>query len=82
MELFLIILMGTAAALITWRVRTVWASIATVSLMAGYVFAAYFAYVEFRWWLPIIYPVAGAILMEHIFLTTYRAAGFERFSRK
>jgi len=81
MELFLIILLGSAAAIITWRVRTVWASFATVLLMAGYILAAYFGYVEFRWWLPIIYPVAGAILMEHIFLTTYRGV-FEQRERR
>lgn len=80
-ELFLILLLGAGTAFITWRFRSGWASLATILLVLVYIFLAYFVYVEFRWWLPLVFPVGGAILLVHLVLMTYRVV-FEQGERR
>lgn len=65
LTLVLIIFLGALTALITWELRAVAASILVVLLMAGYFEIALLCFTNFRWWLPVIYPVFGAILAMH-----------------
>ncbi len=81
-SLALIIFLGLATAALTWQLRAFAASVATALLVAGYVAFAFFAFIKFRLWLPLVFPVAGAILVEHVCLVTYRVVFEEREQRR
>jgi adenylate cyclase len=81
-ELALIIFLGAFTAFLTWQLRAFSASGGTLLLMLVYVGIAFFVFVEFRFWLPIVFPVVGAILIEHIMLVTYRVVFEEREQRR
>jgi len=81
-ELALIILLGAMTAVLTWQLRAFAASAAVVALLSAYVAAAFCAFVEFRYWLPLVFPVAGAMLVEHLSLVTYRVVFEEREQRR
>ena len=67
-EMVLIILLGALTALVTWQFRAVAASVTVVILMAIYFGTAVYAFDHYRWWLPVIYPLLGAILTTHVVL--------------
>ena len=71
-ELALIIFLGALTAFLTWHLRAFSALSGTLLLGGIYTLAACFIFVKFRFWLPIVFPVGGAILMEHVILATYR----------
>ncbi len=71
-ELALIILLGALTAFLTWQLRAFSALGGSLLLAAVYCLGTVFIFVKFRFWLPIIFPVGGAILMEHVSLATYR----------
>lgn len=70
--LALIWILGIVAAVITWRAKVVNASgsVAVISLI--YVVGAFFIYTQNRYWIPIVMPVFGGLLMPHFALVTYR----------
>jgi adenylate cyclase len=71
-ELTLIILLGALTAFLTWQLRAVTASLAVLLLMVAYVAVGFFVFVKFYCWLPLVFPVIGAMLVEHVSLVTYR----------
>jgi class 3 adenylate cyclase/CHASE2 domain-containing sensor protein len=81
-ELGLIIFLGALTAFLTWQLRAFSALGGSLLLAAIYSFGAFFIFVKFRFWLPIIFPVGGAILMEHVSLATYRILFEEREQRR
>ena len=80
-ELALIALLGALAALLTWKLRVLAASGLVVLLVAGYVVLTFVLYVRFRYWLPLAFPVVGALLMTHVCLVTWRVV-FEQAERR
>ena len=42
----------------------------------------FYAFVNFGYWLPLVFPVAGAMLVEHLSLITYRVVFEEREQRR
>ena len=81
-ELALIILLGALAALLTWQVRMFSASGGTLVLVLAYVGLAFILFIQFHYWLPVVFPLVGAVLMEHISLVTYRVVFEEREQRR
>jgi class 3 adenylate cyclase len=81
-ELALIIFLGALTAFLTWQVQMFSASGGTLFLMLAYVALAFFAFIQFHYWLPIVFPIAGAVLMEHVSLVTYRVVFEEREQRR
>jgi adenylate cyclase len=81
-EFTLIVLLGMLTALLTWQLRAFVASIATLLLMSIYLAIAFFAFVQFRFWLPLVFPIVGAMLIEHVGLVTYRVVFEEREQRR
>jgi adenylate cyclase len=82
MEFALIIFLGALTAFLTWQMRAFAASVAVLLLLLAYVAAAFYAFVEFRCWLPLVFPIAGAMLVEHLSLVTYRVVFEEREQRR
>jgi len=80
-ELVLIALLGVIAALLTWKLRVLVASALVALLVVAYVVFGFVLYVQTRYWLPLILPVAGALLMTHVCLVTWRAV-FEQTERR
>jgi class 3 adenylate cyclase len=81
-ELALIILLGALTAFLTWQLRAFSATGGTLLLMLAYVAIAFFIFVEFRFWLPVVFPIAGAMAMEYACLVTYRVVFEEREQRR
>ncbi len=80
-ELALIVALGVLTALVTCQWRVYYATAGVVALVAAYCALGVFLYVEYRFWLPLVLPVAGAILVEHGILQTYRVV-FEQKERR
>jgi adenylate cyclase len=81
-EMTLIIFLGALTAFLTWQMRAFVASAAVLLLLLAYVAVAFFIFVQFRYWLPLVFPVAGAMLVEHVGLVTYRVVFEEREQRR
>ena len=81
-EMALIIFLGALTAFLTWQMRAFAASAAVLLLLLAYVAAGFYAFVEFRYWLPLVFPIAGAMLVEHLSLITYRVVFEEREQRR
>jgi adenylate cyclase len=41
-----------------------------------------FVFIKFQWWLPMIYPLGCAVVMQHVALVTYRVVFEEREKRR
>lgn len=81
-ELALIVLLGALTALLTWQMRALESSISILILLAGYVAAAVILFIKFRWWLPLFYPLAGAVALQYFVLITHRVMFEEREKRR
>jgi class 3 adenylate cyclase/CHASE2 domain-containing sensor protein len=80
-ESLLILLMGITAAILTWELRALWAAVWVVLLAALYVAVNLWLFVRYRYWLPMILPLVGAMLSTHVCLVTYRVV-FEQQERR
>ena len=65
-ELALIAVLGIVAALLTWKLRVLAASALVALLVVVYVVFGFVLYVQTRYWLPLVLPVGGALLMTHV----------------
>jgi len=81
-DLALIVLLGALTAVLTWQLGAFTASIATTVLIAGYTALTFLIFIKLRLWLPLIFPVLGAIFVEHVSLVTYRVVFEEREQRR
>ncbi len=81
-ELALIVLLGTLTAWLTWQLRVVSASAAILLLLLAYVATVFSAFIQYRYWLPLVFPIAGAMLFEHVCLVTYRVVFEQREQRR
>ena len=80
-ELALIVLFGVLTAFLTWQLRVDVASSAVFLLVLAYVAVGFWVFVESLIWLPLVFPVAG-ILVVHLSLVTYRVAFEESEQRR
>ncbi len=82
LELVIVILLGALTAFVTWQLRTVAASISVTLLMAIYFGVAVFAFTHFRFWLPTVYPLIGAMLTMHGVLLVHLVVFEEQDKRR
>lgn len=78
----IIILLGLITAFLTWQLRALSASIAVFLILVGYTALTFYTFIQYRLWLPLIFPVLGAVLVEHVSLVTYRVVFEEREQRR
>lgn len=82
-ELLLIVFLGLLTAFFTLEFRpAILGSAAVFLLVVAYIAIAFFAYIHFRWWLPLVFPVIGAVLVQHLGLVTWRAVFEEGEKRR
>lgn len=81
-ELALIVLLGflTASLNLYFRAAIV-ASVAVFFLLLAYVAITFFAFIHFRWWLPLFFPVVGAGCVQHFSLVAWLAV-FEQGEKR
>jgi adenylate cyclase len=80
-ELALIALLGIVTAILTWQWRVFSAAGGVIVLALLYCAASVFLYVQYRYWVPMVLPIVGAMLVEHVSLVTYRVV-FEQRERR
>ena len=77
-EVALTALLTLAAACITWQIRPGLALLAVLAVAALYFVAAFWAFHEFRIWIPVAHPLAGALAIAFPAMVTYRAVFAQR----
>ena len=82
LEILTIVLLGTLTALLTWRMRAIAGSAAVLLLLLAYGSAAVWAFTQFHYWLPVIYPLGGAVLLQHGLLLIHRVVFEEQDKRR
>jgi len=81
-EAGLILALGFVSALLTWRVRVLVASVGIVGLVLSYAAFTGWMYLDYRWWVPLVVPAAGGLLLPHFALVTYRVIFEQREQRR
>ena len=81
-EMALLILLATVTTWLTWQLRALAASLTVILLWVGYTGLAFLLFIKFRWWLPLVFPLTGAVLAQHVALITYRMVFEEREKRR
>jgi adenylate cyclase len=82
LELGLIVLLGIATALLTWQLRALPGLFGVLLLAVVYSALGVFLFVQYRLWLPLVLPIAGALLVEYGLLVTYRVVFEQREQRR
>jgi class 3 adenylate cyclase len=82
LELALILLLGALTAFTTWQLRAVAASVLVALLMVSYFGGALVLFIHFRWWLPVVYPLGGAMLAMHGILLVHLVVFEEQDKRR
>ena len=82
LELVAVVVMGLLAAGLTWKLRAPGPTLVVVGVVVAYVFLARHLFVEYRYWIPIILPVVGAMLINHVALLTYNIVFEQREKRR
>ncbi len=82
LELAIIILLGVLTALVTWQLRAIAASLSVALMMVAYFGLALFIFVHYRFWLPVVYPVGGAVLTLHGVLLVHLVVFEEQDKRR
>jgi class 3 adenylate cyclase/CHASE2 domain-containing sensor protein len=72
LDVLLIAFTGVLSAFLTLRLRALAASVSVAGFILVYIVAAFFGYIQFRYWIPIVLPVLFAMAMTHVCLVTYR----------
>ncbi|MGA2247970.1 MAG: CHASE2 domain-containing protein [Verrucomicrobiota bacterium] len=81
-EMVILAFLAAVTTLLTWRLRALTASLSVVLLLVGYTGLAFLLFVKFRWWLPLVYPLIGAVALQHVALVTHRMIFEEREKRR
>ena len=81
LDCMIILLLGVLAGACMWEMRILWATSLVGLLAAAYVGFAFFIYVRTRYWLPLLLPLAGAVLINYVSLLVWRLL-FEQAERK
>ena len=80
-DLVLVAILSVLAALLTWQLPPLQASLSVLLAATAYLTIAFWTYIQQRYWLPVVLPIMGALLMEHVCLVTWRVV-FEQSERR
>jgi class 3 adenylate cyclase/CHASE2 domain-containing sensor protein len=81
-EWTIILLLGALAGLMTWNLRVLTATASVLATALIYVGLTVGAFIQLRWWMPIVLPVGGALLTMHASLVTYRVLREQKERRR
>lgn len=76
-----IMLLGLLGTILTWRLPPSRASFWVLVSAGTYAAVAFFWFAHSRFWLPVVLPLGGGLILTHIALVTYRVI-FEESERR
>ena len=82
LELVAVIVMGALAVVLTRTLRAGWGTLAVLAITPLYGMVAWHAFVEHRYWIPVLLPVVGALLVNHGALIAYDIVFEQREKRR
>ncbi|MDR3460500.1 MAG: adenylate/guanylate cyclase domain-containing protein [Verrucomicrobiae bacterium] len=82
LEIAISLILGLLTAVVTCRLRAVAASVSVGLLMAAYFGGTFYVFTHFRWWLPVVYPLGGAMLALHGILMVHLVVFEEQAKRR
>lgn len=59
-------------ALASWKLRALWATVATLAVGAGYVSLSFWLFESKGYWLPMAVPVIGVVMLTHALMVGFR----------
>ena len=71
-ELALIALLGVTAAALSWGLRVLPATGLVILTGILYVVLSIWLYVQGRYWIPLVFPILGALLMNYVCIMSWR----------
>jgi len=74
-------LLGIATTFLTWEFRALVGSGLVTCLLIGYGIFAFALYIHSRFWIPMVLPLFGSVLMNHVCLLTWRVV-FEQAEKR
>ncbi|MEY2428782.1 MAG: adenylate cyclase, partial [Verrucomicrobiota bacterium] len=80
-ELGLIALLGIVAAVLTWELRVLISTTLITLLALLYVAFAVILYIKTRYWIPLVLPLGGAMLMTYVTLMAWKVV-FEQAEQR
>jgi class 3 adenylate cyclase/CHASE2 domain-containing sensor protein len=81
LELGFIAVLGVLAALATWQLKALPALAVVALVAAAYITITISAYVQSRYWLPLVLPILGALIVQYVCQVTWRVV-FEQAERR
>jgi len=81
-EMLLLLALGALATALTLAIRPPWSSVGVTVAGVGYVTLAVWLYVQSRLWLPLVLPLAGALVLTHGCVVSYQAFFEQREKRR
>ncbi|MGZ8937579.1 MAG: CHASE2 domain-containing protein [Limisphaerales bacterium] len=81
-ECVVIIMLGLLSAFLTWRLRVLVAAIGIFGLCLAYVAFSTGMYVNYRYWIPMVMPMFGGLILPHFSLVTYRVIFEQKEQRR
>ena len=70
------------SAFLTWRLRVLVAAIGIFGLCLAYIVFSTGMYLNYRYWLPMVMPVFGGLMLPHFSLVTYRVMFEQKEQRR
>jgi len=81
-ELLLLVLLGAVSAGLTWKLRAPWGTFTIFAAAGTFILVALYAYVRHRYWVPIVSPVLGSLLLTHAALVSYQVIFEQKEKRR
>ena len=81
-EILLILILGAMTAFLTWQFRVFSAAGGVFLMAAALCGLGVYLYVQYRFWLPLVLPITGAMLVQYGCLVTYRVVFEEQAKRR
>jgi class 3 adenylate cyclase/CHASE2 domain-containing sensor protein len=81
-ECILIMALGLLSAFLTWRLRVLVAAIGIFGLCLAYIVFSTGMYINYRYWIPMVMPVFGGLILPHFSLVTYRVMFEQKEQRR
>lgn len=80
-ELVLVLVLALLVAAASWSLRPPWSTLVVMTLGGLYVWYAFGVFIGSREWIPIMVPIAGAVVWNHAMVVAYQVV-FEGAERR
>lgn len=81
-ELLITVVLGALTGIFSWKLRALTGTFSVLALGAVYFLAAFWLYIQWRIWLPLVLPLLGAQGINYLSLLVYRVRVEQKERRK